>query len=349
MSNYNLDLPVRRLGLKHLCFLTDSFSIWQHTKGKNINRQFGYALDDAARALPVALLFNRPELARTYLDFIKIACFAYPKVINFFDENKQPIFNRPVSEDAIGEVYWALAVAKRTGFAEAEVAEIAPALEHSIRDFVFPRSQSYALLGALSLNLDLANRLSEKLAVSYRKEASLEWPWLEPALYYANAIIPYALIRAGSVQNRADWLRDGFNMLDFLNKETKIDGVPITIGNKGWYPRGGKKCLYDSQPIDIAYSILANLAAWEASGKSTYLHEAKLYLAWFWGYNLGKKPFLDISEESCRDGLSKKGISPNRGAENVVCYLYAQELLWPHLDPEPQSLKDLVATRPVAV
>jgi len=317
-------MQIKHLGLQHLDYLTDDFSIWQHTEEKEINRAEGYAVDDAARALLLAIQINDLKKAQTYLNFLERACSG-PEIYNFFTADRQPVHHRPPSDDALGEVYWALGACKAKGFAADQVGYLASSLAPRIKSFRYIRSRAYALLGALVIDRTLAATLLTGLKTEYLQNTSPEWPWIEPILSYGNAIFPLAFITAGQGLQDKEALEQGLTMLDFLNTETKINGVPMAIGCNGWYPRGGQKAHYDQQPIDPAYQVLANIQAYKQTGKTKYLKEAHLYMEWFWGNNLRKLSLISEDDQAVHDGLHEKGINQNRGAENIVCYLLAQE------------------------
>jgi hypothetical protein len=314
---------MHQLGLRHLYYLTDDFSIWQHTKEDDIDKQHGYALDDAARALLAAVTLKEFELARTYLSFIELAC-SRSVWANFFRPDRTPIKEKPPTQDALGEVIWALGQANRVGFEQERVGELFEQLRPEVANFRYVRSEAYALLGALELDADVAEELQQKILHAYMQQSTAAWPWLESTLSYANAIIPYALLQASQRFFQASVGEVGIQMLEFLNKETRERGVPIAIGCDGWYPQGGSKSLYDQQPIDICYQILANCEAYSMTGEMTFLHEARDRMDWFFGNNIEKVQVVDLVRESVHDAIIKGGVNPNQGSENIVCYLYAQ-------------------------
>src|SRR3989344_5683395 len=61
----------QELNLSYLKAMTDSFALFQHAKFERPNKKTGYALDDNARALIVAIDLGEFALAKKYLRFIK--------------------------------------------------------------------------------------------------------------------------------------------------------------------------------------------------------------------------------------------------------------------------------------
>lgn len=320
---------MKRIGLKHLSYLTDDFSIWQHTNGPKIDEGHGYSLDDGARALLVALKIKDYGKAKIYIDFLEKA-IGNGKFVLFYDKDRRPLY-KPVSEDALGEAYWALAECVDNKFEPAQAKRIIKSITPRVKTFIEPRGVAYALLGSVLIDEKMAISFAEFLVKKYKSNSSKNWKWLENDICYSNAIIPLALVSAGDKFQKKLFRETGLRMLDFLNTVSKDKNIPITIGNKGWYLKGKKKAVFDQQPIDAAYQVLANLRAWESTSLPKYMNEAKKYFSWFWGNNLVGKPLINTRRESCYDGLHSGGTSKNCGSESIVCYLLAQEEIWPFL------------------
>jgi hypothetical protein len=318
-----------KIGLQHINFLTDNFSIWQHTNGNEIDRVHGYALDDGARALIVAIHLKDFYKAKIYLDFLKKAVGG-KQIINFYDSDKKPLF-KPWSEDALAEAYWALSFCLFHSFESDQASNIIQSITPLVRKFNSVRGKAYAVLGASMVDIELTEYLIDSLKNNYKQNTSNGWKWIETKLSYANAIIPLSFLSAAGTLKQAELRSIGLEMLNFLNCESKSAGYPIVVGNKGWYEKGGEKAIFDQQPIDAGYQVIANLKAFNLTNDKSYLEEAKEYFLWFWGNNIIKKPLIDKNRESCRDGLCQKGIDKNCGAESTICYLLAQEEIWPYL------------------
>jgi hypothetical protein len=289
----------------------------------------GYALDDSARALLVAVRYGDVEKAQIYLNFLKKA-ISKKRVVNFFSKDRKPLSIK-YSEDALGEAYWALAEARATGLFVSEVQVLIDIITPKIYKMSSVRGRAYSLLGASKIDKELTIYLVESLTKQYSKNADRSWEWIEDKLTYANAIIPLSFLEASDVLG-GKYRLIGLSMLNFLNRITTYGSVPMVIGNLGWYEKGKGKAIFNQQPIDAAYQILANKKAWELSGNDNYIYKAKEFVSWFWGNNILGRSLLDVSDDSCLDGIRQNGLNPNRGAENIVCYLLAQESMSHHLD-----------------
>ena len=307
---------MQTINLAYLRFLTDDFGIWQHSAGLEIDKQHGYALDDAARALLLALETEQLDLATIYLNFIEHACCHFPEPINFFSPLREPVAH-PISPDALGESYWALATAVQANFEVERVRIVLARLTPLLSDYQWSRTQAYTLLGAQIVDQPLAHKLSTALVTEFRHFASAAWPWPEDQLRYGNAILPLALLTSGH-------LAEALVMLNFLNETCTLNGTPIAIGNDGWYRKDGTKSLYAQQPIDPAYQVLANVEAFKITGDVNYNEQAERYLSWFWGNNIAGQSLIDTAQQRCLDGIDRNGVSGNAGAESTVCYLLAQ-------------------------
>lgn len=325
---------MKRLGTKHLEFLTDDFGIWQHTNGSEIDQTQGYALDDAARALLVAVKLNQRELAEIYITFIERALSQEPPA-NFYTAERQ-IWNRPWSPDAVAECYWGLAVAISNDLQASRCQAI---ITHFINPRLYElkewlRAISYVIIGAALIDHPLALELTDQLLETYREHQYSDWPWPEDTLTYANAIIPYSLLEVGHLHGHLEAKQVGRQMLSFLNQICLQDSYVQLIGNQGWYSRGGTLSKFGQQPIEAAYSVLANVSAYRIFKDPVWLEAGSRYLNWFWGDNSSGVSLINLEDQSIADGIDElpRGINPNRGAENTVCYLYAQEEIWPLLE-----------------
>lgn len=325
-----------RVSTAYLHFLTDDFGMWQHTAGESIDRKHGYALDDSARALIAALRYGEDELAATYLEFVRHACADFPRPVNFFDQNRQPL-NRPVSYDALGEVWWALGIASEYGFGTtSEHEETRNHILPYLNSTHYLRSLAYAVIP--NDNPEWRERFVRIVKQGLERFSDKEWVWPEEALTYGSAIVPYALLSCGEEEL-------GLQLLDFLNRTYIINGLAMPIGNEGPHIKGEKPPMFDQQPIEAAYFVLANTLAWRITGEGTYCDAARAFLGWFWGNNITGHPIISRDGQALHDSLRPNDVSPNRGAENIACYLIAQ---WEYFSdpplPAPQ-IKSYITTR----
>lgn len=318
---------MKRIGSSYLEYLTDDFGIWQHSDGLNIDRTEGYALDDSARALLAAVELNRPELAEIYIAFIERACTK--QIITNFFTAERVAWDRPWSPDALAEAYWALAYAISHDVQAARCRRI---IEQAIRPRFYElqqwlRASAYLLIGAVLIDQALATEVTESLLSLVNPHLGTSWPWPEESLTYATAIIPMALLESKRLLGNHRAGLAGLEILHFLNSICLQEPYAQLIGNDGWYPKGGTCAQFGQQPIEAAYSALACLSAFEVTKETEWQEAAGRYLDWFWGANSSSESLINLERESVADGIDAlpRGISPNAGSENIVCYLFAQE------------------------
>lgn len=310
----------REKRLKKLRQLTSKWGIYQHGKLGGIDRAFGYALDDQARAFIVAKDFGAEDLAKIYFDFVVNSLGESGEVYQFFydkGEIIEPDKSVLASEDAWGMVLWSM---MGSGDKDQKMGEMIKIILK--RDWKYPRSMAYALLGLAKSDKygELEYKLTEKLMGFYKKQE--EWKWFSEELTYGNAIIPWALWRQGRKNGGCGVLEVAKESTDFLVKVCEIDGVPAPIGCKGWYKKGGEKAVFDQQPVDAAYMICCLEEAYLTTGGEFYRDWAKSWWGWFWGNNVKKISLVD-TEGGCFDAITEEGVNLNQGAESNICFLMA--------------------------
>ena len=318
------------LGSKHINYLTDDFGIWQHCRYYKIDEKNGYSLDDNARALIVAILYGERKKAKIYVNFLDRA-ISEEKIVNFFGQDREPWPNR-WSEDALGQAFWALSFCRHKGILKNKCQAILERFLFRIRGFQTVRGKAYVLAASKYIENDLVKKFALDLVRDVGLHATKRWFWPEAALRYGNAIIPFSLLCAAEKLNNKYLEANALALLIFLNKKTIKNGIAVPIGNMGWHQKGGKKARFDQQPIDPAYSIIANIKAHEMTGDEEFLLAAKINFDWFWGKNISNQQMINIKSQSCYDGIGEEGVNRNQGAENIVCYLMAQEAIWEQIN-----------------
>lgn len=324
--------PVR---LDHIRALTDDTGIIQHATYTIPNRDEGYCIDDNARAL---LLMVRLESAgmddaqiyRLQNIYLSFCAYALDKSKGRF-RNFLPYDRRWVekqgSEDSHGRTLWALgetaAVAKSWGMRQL-ARQLFEEAEGVVESFTSPRAWAYSLLGCVRLGRTrLANEFTTRLVNLYRANASQNWCWFEEKATYCNARLSQSLILAGRALHRAEAVEIGLKTLNWLCEVQTRDGRYCPIGNDGFLEKGGKRALFDQQPVEAAAHVAACLTAFEATCDAKWQREAERAFGWFMGQNLLGAPLADRRTGGCRDGLLASGPNENQGAESTISYLGA--------------------------
>src|SRR5690606_31858476 len=152
------------------------------------------------------------------------------------------------------------------------------------------------------------------------QHATRDWAWFEDRLTYDNALLPYALLRAGRILDVPEYRRIGLTALEFLAGVTFRDGVFWPIGNDGWYVRGGRRAEFDQQPLEATAMVLACQEAALVTGDKAWHGMALDAARWFTGKNALGVSLLDPETGGCHDGLTPHGVNRNQGAESTLAW-----------------------------
>jgi glycosyltransferase involved in cell wall biosynthesis len=348
-SDLNAERTLDRLpsvNLDHLYRMTDHTGLLQHAVFSVPNYGEGYATDDNARALIVAVLLEQlgvtavsesAKLASCYLAFLWHAFNpATGRFRNFLSYERQ-WKEAEGSEDSHGRALWGLGTVLGRSKSP-DLRGIAGRLFESavpaIRTFTSPRAWAFSALGlqeyldsfpgdraALQTRDEMAHRLLDIYASSH----SPGWNWFEDVLAYSNARLPQALLACASRTSDKAMLTAGLESLDWFvtlqHCETKGHFVPI--GSQGFYRKGGEKARFDQQPVEAGAVVSACLQAFRVTGDDHWLKEAWSAFNWFLGDNDLQIVLYDSSTGGCRDGLHPDRANENQGAESTLSFLMA--------------------------
>ena len=308
--------------------LTTDVGIYQHDTRGQPDPSFGYALEDQARALIIAHEFGDKDLEEIYFNFIIKAQNKNTFLNQYYYEDQRGFVNdiTPSTvldrQEAYGITLWALF--STNNLQNERIKPLINQLLANARLWVSPRAIAAALLGLVSLPTpsSLEKELAEKMRYFYEQTATQNWQWFENYLTYANAILPWALWETILKRNNNSLLPIAEKSTNFLIENCQIDGIPSPVGSQGWYSKGGKKPLFDQQPIEAAYMVCCLEKAYLSTKDQFYLKWAEKWWKWFWGNNINKIPLID-KNNACYDSLNKEGTSLNQGAESNICFLMA--------------------------
>jgi len=321
--------------LEKLRSMTSNFGIYQHGKLNKPDPEFGYALEDQARALIVADGFKDKKLQTIYLNFIRSAQREDGLLYHFYFYNNGRSFNngdghfrseeytsKSNVEEAYGITLWSLLATNISK--DDNIKKIIKNLINDSYNWTSPRAISTALLGLLNLDYrdSLENELKTKLHNFYFTSCSDDWTWFENYLVYANAIIPWALWEIYLKRKCKISFEIAKKTTEFLIANCQENNIPSPIGNNGWYTKGKNKALFDQQPIDAGYMVCCLEKAYYATKDSFYLSWAEKWYKWFWGNNI-KNTILIDKNFICYDALTPEGVNLNQGAESNICFLMA--------------------------
>jgi hypothetical protein len=315
----------------HLLRLSDDVGTLEHAHGSVPLRAHGYCVDDAARALVVVCREPSPgpelvELAGTLLAFLVHA----GRPDGTF-HNRLSYERRWTDTPEVGD-WWGRAL-MAFGIA------VARAPRHWMRDGALvafergahqrsasPRAMAFAGIGAAELLAAVpdhqgARQLLIDAATTVGPPlASPEWPWPQPRLAYANAVLAEVHLAAGAALHDQRATAIGERLLAWLIAQQCVDGHLSVAPVGGWAP-GEPRPGFDQQPIEAA--AIADACARAAAGSSDPQWTEALHLAvrWFLGDNDAKTSMLDEETGGGADGLNPQGRSDNRGAESTLALL----------------------------
>ncbi len=215
----------------------------------------------------------------------------------------------------------------------------------------YPRSIAFAVLGAaqvLAVEPDhrpsraLVERGGAVLHALLAEGRRPDWAWFEAMLGYDNPRLPEALIRAGHLMNRADWLESGLEALRFIvAQQTTATGQFRAIGSETFTPPHAvsyEAKPFDQQPLEAWAAVEACAAAWQAeasrdehgargASQALWRSHAQAAYRWFLGANDRGQPLGDLASGRCRDGITPRGINANCGAESILAFQLAHYAL----------------------
>jgi hypothetical protein len=200
-----------------------------------------------------------------------------------------------------------------------------------VESFSSPRAWAFAMLGmdaycALE-PLDgfasgLRKQLAERLLTMFTLNERVDWVWFEDILAYDNARLPQAMIQTGLATKTAPYVDVGLRSLRWLMSIQKApQGHFRPIGSESFGNFRQTPEAFDQQPVEVAATISACLAAFRADGDEEWSEGAKRAFAWFTGENDLGITLIDPDTGSCSDGLHPDRANENKGAESVLSYL----------------------------
>jgi hypothetical protein len=340
--------PFPEPDFRHLLHLTTERGTFEHADGTEPRPEHAYCTDDMARVLVVTS--REPDLAS---DVRRLASLS----LRFLDDAQSldgGFRNRrnrsggwddqPTVEDCWGRSLWGLGTAAARSDVDI-VRQTAVALFERGASTRSPwlRANAFAALGAAEvLTSDPGHRAARRLLTdiadvlapadpppgrpsggpaSGRPSAGpADWPWPEPRLSYANAVIPEAMIAAGSALERPELLGHGLGLLTWLVEHETLDGR-LSVTPVGGAGPGDEKPAFDQQPVEVATLADACVRAGAVDHDRRWSEGVAAAVRWFVGDNDAGRPMWDPSTGGGFDGLERDGVNRNQGAESSLALL----------------------------
>lgn len=314
----------------HLQALSDHRGVFEHAQYDAPRRDHGYCVDDVARALIVlmresALPDDLHVLADISLRFVETAITA-----DGYAHNRMSMHGMWTDEPGVGDWWgralWALGFTAARASTDARRTRALTAFHRaaSARS-VDRRALAFAALGAAEVircrpGDPQAEALLRDAAAAIRVEGDARWPWPEPRLRYANAVLPEAMLAAGAALEDQQLIDSGLRMLRFLVGVETTDGHLSVTGIDGRGP-SEQTVQFDQQPIEVAAIADACAHAFAITGDEEWKDRVGIAWAWFTGDNDTNTVMFDPDTGAGFDGLMPTGRNQNRGAESTLALL----------------------------
>ena len=320
-----------RPSFAHIAAMTDERGTFEHADHIQPRREHGYCTDDMARLLVVTTREPDPDvlvrsLTRTAFRFLSDAQAVDGKVRNRMTERRR-WHGRPGVEDCWGRTMWAFGTAAARSNAEWLRQSALTLFEHGTEQrSPWPRSMAFAALGGADvLTVKPSHRRARDLLIDAaqvigRAGADTEWPWPEPQLTYANAVLPDAMLAIGAALHRDELVDDGLQLLEWLVVRQTSSGHLSLVPVGGAGP-GDEAPRFDQQPIEASALADACARAAAITGDAVWTGHLQRTIAWFLGDNDAAAPMFDALTGGGYDGLEPGGPNLNEGCESTLALI----------------------------
>jgi hypothetical protein len=323
----------------HLVRLTDRYGTFEHAEHAEPRREHGYCVDDVARVLVVAAREPNPiasvrSLAQGSLAFVGDAMGPHGECRN--RRAADGLWTSEGStEDCWGRSLWGLG----TAAASMQFSIAGPALvlfeRGAEQRSQYPRAMAFAALGAAAvISVHPTNEAALSLLGDFADGLSAPgddptWPWPEVRLYYANALLPDAMIAAGVALERPALVARGIDLLGWLLARETRDGHLSVTPVDGSGP-GDVGARFDQQPIEVSTMADACARALSVDDSPKWLEAIAMANAWFDGDNDAKVMMWDPVTGGGYDGLHADVANQNQGAESTLALVSTRQQAFAH-------------------
>jgi hypothetical protein len=316
--------------LRYLAQLTDDHGVFEHAYFVHPRRDGGYCTDDAGRLLALASRLDddpaAPRLAQVSLSFLELAHDGETHFRLRLRGDRNWTDDDP-SDDATGRALLGLG----TAAAWAPWPEVRRRALELFSDSCSMRSShlravAYAALGAAQvLRVESAHRGAASLLEHAGEllgnfEEGEAWPWPEPRLSYANALLPEASLAAAQVAGDVARAKSALNQLWWLVQRQTRDGhfsfVPVQGGDEAL-----TLAMFDQQPIEACAMASACAGAYSYTHEPRWASAVERAAAWFLGDNDVGVAMFDAQSGGGYDGLEERGVNRNEGAESSMSFV----------------------------
>ena len=315
----------------HLLRMTDSRGTFAHACLDQPRPENGYCTDDMARVLVVATREPGASGAVHGLAGLAVRFLNEAQALSGACRNRMDSSGRwtdePALEDSWGRCLWGLG----TAAAHSDVAAVRTMaviqFERAAQQrSASPRTMAFAALGAAELlTVNPEHAAARALITDYAAglpapNGNPAWPWPEPRLSYANAVLPEAMIATGVALDDPELWNRGLDLLAWLVDRETVDGhlSPTPVGGRAADdPRPG----FDQQPIEVSTLADACTRAAAIDPRAIWPDTVRAAAAWFQGANDAGQLMWDPQTGGGFDGLQADGVNRNQGAESTLAVI----------------------------
>ncbi|MBU1671247.1 MAG: glycosyltransferase [Actinobacteria bacterium] len=346
------DLP--RPKLDYLARLTDAAGALHRSHFDIPDRASGYTTEDNALALAAVVLCHMQtedpralELARTYLGMLRYMQREDGLFHNVMHYDRS--FGDEVgSQECQGKALLGLGLMVALGQEEGLVSFAKGIFDDALESISLtaPRAVSQAAIGSYhyltrfagaSLASSFLDFAGASLVASFDAASAPGWEWFEDTLYYANGLMPRALLLAYRATREGRYKEVALAGLEFLVQTCCPKGTFDLVGDQGWYARGGGRARFNQLPIEATSLVEVLVDAYVVEGSERYMELARLAFEWYLGRNAVGEPLYDFASFSCADSIMVHGLDENRSTEATVQWLLALLRIQTALHLEPVS------------
>ena len=315
----------------HLLRMTDHRGTFEHAALDEPRRDRGYCTDDMARVLVVAV--REPEASPAVRQLVALSLRFLGRAQGFDGNyrNRMDEQGRWQGSATVDDCWGRSIFGLGTAAARANLGWVRQVAQAQFERAAqlrspWPRAMAYAALGGAEV---LAGQPGHRLARRLVADAAdgmaaavddAAWPWPEPRLRYANAVLPEAMIAAGEVLDRPQLRGQGLDLLAWL-LEHETTGGHLSVTPAGGAGPGDRGPAFDQQPIEVAALADACARAAAVDPDPRWAEGVAAAVRWFLGDNDGEHVMWDPETGGSFDGLEAGGVNRNQGAESTLALL----------------------------
>ncbi|MHB1166070.1 MAG: glycosyltransferase [Candidatus Nanopelagicales bacterium] len=320
----------------HLAGMSTADGLFEHAEFAMPRAEHGFCVDDVARGLVVTARQPQPtelvlRLSQTYLAFTIDAITPDGRAHNRRQDGGDWT-DDPGTGDHWGRALWGLGTAAASCIDEGMRHRALAAARRALQArSAHPRAMAHAAVGAREV---LRAAPGDRLALALLRDARVligrpagdpRWPWPQPRLGYANALLPEAMLVIGEGLDDAEAWADGIALLTWL-VEQETRGTHLSVTPTGGRGPGDVVPGYDQQPIEVSSLAEASARALANTGDPRWAYVLDRCSAWFLGWNDSGLALYDPATGGGHDGLLRDAVNLNQGAESTLAAIATFQL-----------------------